>query len=163
MTVITSFVAQAYSNRRQDLNLLWMRFELQSQLHVDGHYRLAPALEHHPPQHLFCFELYLRLSLETLDMILRRGTAASKDLPLDPVVKVATMKLAFEHHKNRRVESAAKVLRIYVQATEVRDHVDYDACNLLAECMVLTEQWDALYDFLMKLQNQRCARARSPV
>jgi len=133
-----------------------MRFELQSQLHVDGQYRSALALEHHPHS-LFCLIIHLRYSLETLDMILQRGIALNKDLLLDPVVKTAAMRLAFEHHKNRRVESAANVLRMYVHATEARGTPDHDACNLLAECMVHLKQWDALFNFLSKLQNQRFA------
>lgn len=127
---------RASSNRRGDLNLLWSRFELQSQLHVDGHYRN---------------------SLDTLEMILRRGVASSPDLPLDPLVKTAAMKLAFEHHKNRKLDNAASILRLYVQATEARGAADYDACNLLAECMAILEQWDEMSSFLTKLQHQRCA------
>jgi tetratricopeptide (TPR) repeat protein len=127
---------RASSNRRGDLNLLWARFELQSQLHVDGQYRL---------------------SLDTLEMILRRGVASSPDLPLDPIVKTAAMRLAFEHHKNRKIENAAIILRVYVQATEARGTADYDACNLLAECLAMLQQWGEMSSFLNNLQNQRCA------
>ena len=127
---------RASSNRRGDLNLLWARFELQSQLHVDGQYRL---------------------SLDTLEMILRRGVASSPDLPLDPIVKTAAMRLAFEHHKNRKMENAAIILRVYVQATEARGTADYDACNLLAECLAMLQQWGEMSSFLNNLQNQRCA------
>jgi tetratricopeptide (TPR) repeat protein len=125
---------RASSNKRDDLNLLWMRFELQTQLHVDGNYRL---------------------SLDTLETILRRGLGASSDNPLDPLVKTAAMRLAFEHHKNGKLENAANVLRSYVQATEARDAADYDACNLLAECMVMQQEWQAMFDLLCNLRNRR--------
>jgi tetratricopeptide (TPR) repeat protein len=131
---------RASSNRRGDLNLLWSRFEIQSQLHVDAYYRN---------------------SLDTLELILRRGVASSPNLPLDPLVKSAAMKLAFEHHKNRKLESAASVLRIYLQATEVRCSTDYDACNLLAECMATLQQWNEMSILLTRLQNQRCAIVES--
>ena len=65
------------------------------------------------------------------------------------------MRLAFEHHKNKRVESAATVLRLYVQAAEARNTIDYDACNLLAECMVVLNAWEGLFEFLSSLQNSR--------
>jgi len=112
------------------------RFELQSQLHVDGQYRL---------------------SLDTLEMILRRGVASSPDLPLDPIVKTAALGLAFEHHKNRKIENAAIILRVYVQATEARGVADFDACNLLAECLAMLQQWGEMSSFLNNLQNQWCA------
>lgn len=125
---------RASSNRRDDMNLLWMRYELQSQHHIDGQYRM---------------------SLDTLETILRRGVAMRPHLPLDPVVKTAALRLAFEHHKNNRVESAASVLRVYVQAAAARNAIDYDACNLLAECMVVLNAWEGLFEFLSGLQNSR--------
>ncbi len=132
---------RASSNRRGDLNILWTRFELQSQLHVDGNYRL---------------------SLDTLETIQRRGLAVSSDLPLDPLVQSATMRLAFEHHKNGKLESAANILRNYVNATEARGVADYDACNLLAECMAMLQQWHAMFEFLCSLQSKRSVLAQIP-
>lgn len=110
------------------------RYELQAKLHVDGNYRF---------------------SLDTLELIMRRGLTASAELPLDPLVKMAAMRLAFEHHKNGKLESAASVLRTFVQATDARGAADYDASNLLAECWAALERWNDMFEFLCSLQNQR--------
>ena len=128
---------RASSNRRGDLNLLWTRYELQAKLHVDGNHRF---------------------SLDTLELIMRRGLTASAELPLDPLVKMAAMRLAFEHHKSGKLESAASVLRTFVQATDARGSPDYDASNLLAECWAALERWHDMFEFLCSLKNQRCAR-----
>jgi hypothetical protein len=88
-------------------------------------------------------------------MILRRGTAVRPDVPLDPVVKMAAMRLAFEHHKNGKWECAASALRSFSHAMLSRGVVDYDACNLLAECMASMKRWEELSEYLKKLQNSR--------
>jgi hypothetical protein len=93
---------------------------------------------------------------------MRRGLTASAELPLDPLVKMAAMRLAFEHHKNGKLESAASVLRTFVQATDARGAADYDASNLLAECWAALERWHDMFEFLCSLQNQRCHATTAP-